>query len=485
MNKTITKRSSSKINFIYNSLYQLLLILIPLITTPYIARTLGAEKIGMHSFSLTAAHYFVIVIMLGLANYGNRSIAYVRDDKKKLSETFCDIYYMQLLISAIVIVAYLIYALFISNNILTWVMLLYVASAALDISWLFFGLELFKFTALRSTIVKIASTAAIFIFVKTSDDIVVYSFIYALSFFLTQISLWIYVKKIIKFKKINIKHSLAHLKPNLILFIPIIAVSIYRMMDKIMLGSLSPLEQLGYYENAEKIISVPTALIVSLGTVMMPKISNLTKNKQGKVANDYLNKSIIIGAILAASMCFGIMAVADEFVPWYFGESYTPCIELFYILMPSCLFLSMADIIRTQFLIPNKMDVDYIKSVIPGAVINLIINAALIPNMGSKGASIGTLIAEFTVCALQLYFIRKKINVRPFIVNTLHFALIGIIMFIVIYKIPQINNIPLIDIVLKAAIGATLFILLSIPTIKKYNLIELLRFHNSKKNKKP
>ena len=470
LNSSNSKISNSKRNFIYNSLYQLLLIFIPLITTPYISRVLGAEKIGLFSYSHAIAYYFVIFIMLGLNNYGNRTIAFVRDDREKLSITFCEIYKMQLFISIIAIPLYIWYTIVFSNTIISWIMLIYVISGALDISWLFFGLEQFKLTAIRSSIIKLISTALIFIFVKDKDDIILYTTIYVLSFFANQIVLWANTKKHIDYKKVRFSSIFKHIKPNLILFIPIIATSIYRMMDKIMLGSLSSLEQVGYYESAEKIISVPTALVISLGTIMMPKISNLTIKKDDASIRKYIEKSIILAVLMASSMCFGIMAVSKEFVPIYFGEQYIPCIVLFQTLMPSCIFLAIADVIRTQYIIPHKLDRLYIASVLPGAIVNLTTNSILIPQYGASGAAFGTLLAEFIVCTLQALFVIKALNIIPYLLKASPYIIVGIIMYLVLWFLPEFSDSNFINLFLKILIGSLLYISFAFPIIWKQKI---------------
>lgn len=457
----------TKKNYLYNSFYQILLIIIPLITTPYISRVLGASKIGLYSYSYAIAYYFVMFIMLGLNNYGNRTVAYVRDDKDKLSKTFFEIYFMQIMISFILIVIYIFYTLFFSNNIITWIMTIYVISAALDINWFFFGIERFKITVIRSSIIKILSTISIFLFIKKPGDIYIYSFINVISIFLSQLILWFYIKKLVYFKKASKKEILYHLKPNLTLFIPVVAISVYKMMDKIMLGAMSSLEQVGFYENTEKIIQVPLALITSLGTVMLPKISNLVAKKDITKSNHYLKKSVCFASLVSSSMCFGIMAVSKYFVPWYFGSKYEPCIMLLVILMPSCLFLSIANVIRTQFLIPYKHDKIYIISVVSGAVVNLIINLLLIKKMGSQGAAIGTLVAEIIVCTMQLVLIKKMINIKKIIGTSLKYVLFGTIMYAILIMIPRLSTNDFLNIVFNVAIGGIIYILLAFKFVKK------------------
>ena len=425
----------SKKNFIYNTLYQILVMAIPLLTTPYISRVLGAENIGLYSYSYAIAYYFAMFILLGLNNYGNRTIAFVRDNKEKMSRTFCEIYKMQMCVSILVVVAYILYGLFFANNLMTWIMLIYVISAVFDIGWLFFGLEQFKMVVLWNSIIKILSMGSIFIFVKSQDGVYIYAFVMAISSLLSQMLLWFYAVKKVKITRVTIKNALKHLKPNFVLFVPVIAISLYKIMDKIMLGAMSDLNQVGFYENSEKIVQVPILLVVSLGTVMMPKIANLASKGEHLKNKKYIKKSLYFAVFVSSLMCFGIMGMAKDFVPWYFGEGFLPCIDLLQILMPSCIFLAVANVIRTQYLIPYKHDKFYIVSVIVGAMINLIVNCILIPKLGAKGAAIGTLIAETSVCLVQLILIRNMIEIKMALFKSLYYVFIGIIVYLILLRL--------------------------------------------------
>lgn len=463
--------SNTRKGFIYNSLYQILLLIIPLITTPYITRILGAEEIGSYSYAHAIAYYFVIFIMLGLNNYGNRTIAFVRNDKKKLSRVFSEIYTMQGLISVFAIMLYVFYALFISNNLMTWLMLIYVVSAVFDINWLFFGLEKFKFTALRSSTIKILAMISIFAFVKTEQDVYIYALINVLASLASQLILWFYLRKNVELHLVSIRDAFKHLKPNLMLFIPIIAISLYKMMDKIMLGNMSNLEQVGFYESTEKFIQVPLTLITSLGIVMMPKISNLVANNNHEASKKYIEKSLYFAMFASSVMCFGIMAVAQDFVPWYYGAGFDSCVLLLQILMPSCIFLAVANVIRTQHLIPYKYDGIYIWSVVAGAIINLLVNSILIPHLEANGAAIGTLMAEAGVCVLQILLTRKSLRVWPVILKSTVYIIIGLLVFLIVLIMPNLSGIVLLNVVCKVLIGGVLYLLLSLPFLREQGLL--------------
>ena len=157
---------SVKKNFIYNTIYQILLVILPLITAPYISRTLGANAVGVYSYTNSVAYYFILIAMLGISNYGNRTIASVRDNKEKLNEKFSSIYTLQFILFIIAIISYVVYSLFIAseNNMIFLLQTFYVVSGLLDISWLFFGLEQFKLTVFRNVVIKILTVISMFIF---------------------------------------------------------------------------------------------------------------------------------------------------------------------------------------------------------------------------------------------------------------------------------------------------------------------------------
>ena len=463
MKKLIERRqlylTSIKKNFAYNTFYQILAILIPLITTPYLTRTLGATGIGEYSYAYSIAYYFVMIMQLGLNNYGNREIAKNRDDIGKRSITFWSIYIMQFICSLFSISIYCIYIIiYTRSKIMLITMIPYIISGALDINWFFFGMEEFKITVLRNTIIKIFTTISIFLFVKDSSDITIYAYIMTMGMLFTQIVMWPFLKGHINYVRISRQDVLKHVKPNLILFIPVVAISLYKMMDKIMLGTLANKAEVGYYDSSEKIIQIPMALITSLGTVMLPRMSNLFANANDDIAEKMFSKSINLALFLSTSIGFGIMAIGKTFVPLFYGNGFMKCITLFNILLPSCIFLSFANVIRTQYLIPNEKDREFIMSVIMGAAINLIINTLLIPKFGSIGAAIGTLIAEATVCIVQVVFVYKELPMKKYIFDSFKYFLSGFIMFILVYNIEFATLPQLINILLQVFIGIIIYL---------------------------
>lgn len=464
------KTGNVKRNFVYNALYQILIIVLPLVTAPYVSRVLHADKIGEYAYHFSIAKIFVIFAMLGLNNYGNRTIAAVRDDEEELANSFSSIYIMQVTTSLFSIILYFGYILICKQGKMAYILTFYVVSSAFDINWFFFGLEQFKLTVLRNTAIKLLSVACIFIFVKETSDVYIYGLILALSFICSQLAIWPFVKRYTHFVKPTKESIIRHIKPNIKLFIPIIAVSLYKYMDKIMLGSLTNMTEVGYYENAEKIIDIPVVLVASLGTVMLPKMSNLAANKRNKDGEKYIYYSVLFAVFLASSLGFGIITTSRVFVPWFFGDGFDACIPLASILALSTIFIAVANVMRTQYLIPMHEDKTYIISVFIGAITNIILNLLLIPGMKSAGAAIGTLAAEAAVCIYQFKKIKKEANFANPIIKSTIFIASGVIMWLVVRSIPIRFTDPLLILLFEVVVGIVAFFvsLILILIIRKY-----------------
>ena len=424
-------------NFLYNVLYQILLVILPLITAPYISRTLGATAVGVYSYTYSVAYYFLLIAMLGIGNHGNRSIAAVRDDRKKLNKTFSSIYSLQVITFSIAILAYAIYlVLFVKDNrLIVLLQLIYVTSGLFDIGWLFFGLEQFKLTVARNTLIKISTVVLMFVFVHKPSDLWKYTLIMSAGTLFSQAYLWLYVKKYVSFEKCSVKEITSNIKPVLILFIPVLAYSIYKVMDKIMIGNMSSYDQVGFYNNAEKIINIPMGIITALGTVMLPRMSNIVANGDKKRVDDYIRISAKLVTLLSSAIAFGLMGVSSVLAPVFFGDEFIACGEIIRLLSVTVFFIAWANVIRTQYLIPKKRDSIYLTSTMVGAILNLIINWMLIPKYQANGAAFGTIVAEFSVMLVQMVAVKNELPMRKYIMSYSPILIIGLIMAVLVDRI--------------------------------------------------
>ena len=217
--------------------------------------------------------------------------------------------------------------------------------------------------------------------------------------------------------------------------------------------------------------------MVSLGTVMMPRITNMIASKDKNYKNSIFI-SMILSIMIASSMSFGIMGVSREFVPMYYGPGFEKCIVLYLILLPCCLFMAFATVIRTQYLLPNHRDKTLLFASISGAVVNLIINFILIPILGSVGAAIATLVSEIVVCIWQVVAVLGELNIKKYLFYSIQFVILGLIMFVCIFflNITLIDNI-VVQVIIKVIIGAIVYIVGSIGIFaiaKKKNDAEMI-----------
>lgn len=450
---------SVKKNLAYNIVYQILVVILPLITAPYISRSLGATAVGVYSYTNSVAYYFLLFAMLGISNHGNRCVAAVRDNKEKLNRTFTNIYTLQLINFLIAIFLYVLYCTYIvqDNKLIAFLQLLYVTSGLFDVSWLFFGLEQFKITVTRNILIKLFTVICMFIFVHHPDDLWKYTLIMSAGTLLSQLYLWKFVRKNIQFCKAKLKEILENFKPVLILFIPVLAYSIYRVMDKIMLGNMSTYEQVGFYNNAEKIVNIPMGIITALGTVMLPRMSNIIAKGEKEKSKQYIRLSMKLVTLISSAIAFGLMGVSNVLAPVFFGQEFIACSTIIELLSVTVFFISWANVIRTQYLVPKHYDKVYLISTIAGALVNLIINALLIPQYGANGAAIGTIFAEFSVMFIQMLLVRKQLPVYKYIFTYVPVLIIGLIMMIMANYIGLILGTNIVSLIAQVVSGAVFF----------------------------
>lgn len=427
--------NSIKTNYLYSIGYQILAIIIPFFTIPYLSRIFGAEGVGIFSYTTSISQYFTLFAMLGLNNYGLRAVAVVRDTPNILNRTFSEIWTMQFFFGGLALLCYLLFIFLWGGQfrIYFYILLFQVASSLVDINWLLGGLEQFKTLTMRNAVVKIATIVLIFTLIKNKEDLWLYICLYSFSIFASAIMLWPYAYRKISFIKPTYAGICKHIIPNFVMFIPVVAISIYKYMDKIMLGN-SSIEQVGYYENVEKMLTLVLSFITAFGTVMMPRMSHLVANQQIEMAEKYFLQSIDFVMFLSIGMAAGMYSVAEIFIPLFLGKGFEECILIMKIMSISALFSSWANVVRTQYLIPNHKDKVYVISVILGAVINFVGNLILIPKFAAIGVVISTVVAEMVVAITQTLCSYKSLPLKKMCLSSLPYLLVASIMILLISK---------------------------------------------------
>lgn len=444
----MSKRSVIK-NYAYNMVYQILIMIIPLVTAPYLSRVLGPEKTGIYSYTVSIVTYFILFGSLGISIYGQREIAYVRDDKRKRSKLFWEIILLRSI--TVVLSALVFFFTFVINGEYQFyfaILMLDLIATIFDISWFFQGLEDFKVTVTCNGIVRLLSAVAIFMFVKTADDLWIYILIYSLSVLIGNISLWACVPKLINKTKVKIRDMKRHLKPVIALFIPQIASQIYVVLDKVMLGAMvADKAELGFYEQGEKIIKLMITVITAVSTVLFPRIASYyAKNNKEKIQS-YMLKSFRFVYLLALPMIFGVLVIADLFVPLFYGDGFERTAVVMQVISPIILIIGFGSITGGQYLIPTKRQGQLTASYLAGATINVALNSILISKIGAVGAAIATVFAELFVSGTQLFFIRKEFKIKEILCSAWKYLLAAVVMYGVCLLTKQVVNTGVLSII--------------------------------------
>ncbi|MGG7178108.1 flippase [Clostridium paraputrificum] len=459
-------------NFIYNTIYQVFIILLPIITVPYISRVLGKEGVGIYSYTASYAQYFVLLGMIGISIYGNRQIAYNKGNREKVSKEFSNIYLLQFITTTISLIVYLTIFVGINkeNKLLFLVQGLPILAAIFDISWLFIGYEDMKSVVIRNSIAKLIGISLIFIFVKKPSDIILYALILGISTCVGQVVMWFNLTKVVSFSKPNIKEAILHLRPSLSLFISQLAIQVYVLLDKTMLGLMTDSGQVGLYDSSQKTIKLALTLVTSLGTVMLPRMSSLYAEGKMDKFKEMIYKAFSFVNLVAIPMVFGLVAIADGFSVWFYGEKFSG-IEILLKVGSLIIFaISWSNILGIQIMIPMKKERQFTISVTIGAIVNILLNFLLIVRFKSIGTTVSSVAAEITVTIIQLYMLRDFIEMRK-ILKTIYKPLIGsILMFLVIAVIGIILPIGIIYTIIEVGIGLGVYIFTMIILKDKFLL---------------
>lgn len=474
------KKTSIKRNIVYNTFYQILTLVIPFVTAPYISRVIGAEGIGTYSYTLSIQTYFSMFAALGTASYGIREIARNREDEYKRSKIFWEIELLTIITTAICLILWMI-VIGISNEhkILFIILTMNLANTMFDISWFYAGMEQFKYTIIQNSIFKVLGVVALFIFIKEPNDLTLYVTIMSLSTLLGTMSMWIYLPKFLKKVKFKEFKIIPHFKETLIYFIPTIATSVYTVLDKTLIGLITKKpEENGYYEQAIKIINMASAVtFTSLNTVLGSRNSYLFTEKKEDEVKSKINLSINYILFLGIGMVLGLIAVADKFVPTFYGIGYDEVSALIKILSPLIIVIGVSNCLGSQYYNPAGLRSESAKFIIIGACVNFILNLILIPIFMSRGAAIATVIAELTITLLYLKKCNGFYSLHLILKSGWKKLVAGTIMYITIFLINLIGFSDWITMILQISIGILIYSIILIILKDEFTkqMLELIK----------
>lgn len=448
-------------NYIYNLIYQLLVLMVPIILSPYLARVLGADNLGIYSYISSCVSLLSTIVLLGTYSYGSRQIAYTRDNLIESNVVFWNVTLIRLILGIIGIVVFGIIAA--TSDCFTYFMLYlpWLIASIIDVSWLFIGMEDMRPTALKNAFIKIASVILIFTFVKSTSDLWKYIFLMAASTLIANFALLIQCKKYIKKFKLCILQWKSILKDSIMLFLPQVAVLLYLQVDKIMLKELTlEASQVAFYDQAEKIVTIPLTFITILSTVIMPKIANsYAKDNRDEIKRVIMNVARY-SLFAAVPMMFGIASVAKGLIPWYLGNDFLPVGTAIKILAPIVVLNSLIGISGNQyFTATNQLKVLLFSNVI-AAVVNICLNAIFIPKFQYAGAAIATVVSAVVSIIIQYTVLGRQMNIKPIAISFVKYAALSIPMILVVSIISRKMTVSPMTTFMEIAIGGIVYVLM-------------------------
>ena len=464
------KKQNLTENFIIQFAYQIIITFIPLLMSPYLTRVIGSKGLGIYSYSFSVAYYFVMFAMLGIVKYGQRLISENRKEGEKLSKAFWSLYSVHAIFSIVSFALYIVFVFFVikGDKLIYYIQAFYVLSALFDITWFFYGLENFKPVVIKNSVIKIVECALIFLLVKTPNDLWLYTVIVSCGLLLGQIVMIPQAIKIAKPISFSIEDVRIHIKPMIILSIAVVAVSLYTVFDKTLLGLMSMKENVAYYEYSYKIVNIPRAIIDVIGTVTFPRACCMLEQGDTEGHRNCMKDSLIITYFIGCASVFGLVAIADPLVTLYYGAEFASCGGIVKALSPIILIVELGSILRMQYLIPMKLDKKYTFCICLNAVVNLILSFSMIPLWGIYGAVIGTVSAELFGVIYQLRLCREVLSPKEICKKLIPFSIIGVFMLLAVRLVSKILDYSWLSLIATIFCGGLIYISLSLLYLIKY-----------------
>ncbi|MBT8802144.1 hypothetical protein BTI90_04885 [Lactobacillus delbrueckii subsp. bulgaricus] len=445
-------------NYLYNVGYQVLAIIVPLITSYYVSRVLSPDGVGANAFTNSIIQYFMLLANIGIGYYGNREIAYVRENRQAMAKTFWEIQIVKTIMTILSYLAFITFMFFYQGNQLyMWAQSINLIAVAFDISWLYEGIEDFRRTVLRNTFVKIVSMVAIFVFIKSSSDVALYIAILAISTFLGNLALWPHTFKMLPGVNLASLKPLRHFKPTIAMFIPQIATQLYVQLNRTMLGLMVDQKASGFYQYSDNLVKLILAFVTATGTVMLPHVANAFAKHDMKKVHEMLYKSFDFVSALAYPMMFGIAGVSLTLAPLYYSAKYAPVGPAMLIESIVILMIGWSNVIGTQYLLPVNRVKDFTTSVTIGAVVNIILNFPFISLWGLNGAMWATVLSEVAVTGYQLYVVRKDLDLSLIFQSSWKYLLASGVMFVAVFGMNTHLKASWLWLICEVAVGVVIY----------------------------
>ena len=456
----MSTQPSLKKNIAISTLYQILLVILPMITAPYIARVLGPDQSGIYDFTNSIQTYFAMFAALGTASYGAREIARVRNDEKMRSVLFWEIELMTVMTSAACIAVWFVFIFFANQyKVIYLVLTMGLFSTMFDISWFFAGMEQFTYTVSKNAVCKLAGVILMFLFVKRPEDLLLYIIIITASTMLGNLSMWLYIPRFVTkvdFKKLRFRK---HFHETLIYFIPSVATSVYTVLDRTLIGTITNNRaENGCYHYTMQIINIMKALTFSsLNMVLGSRIAYLFAEEKYDEIKERIRDSINYILFMGFGICFGLIGVSRRFVPLYLGPGYDRVITMLMLMSPIVIIIGVSNCLGSQYYTPSGNRRLSARFIIIGAIVNFTLNLILIPRFWGYGAIVASLIAETVITVLYFRHCNGYLTAETLFREGWKKLAAGILMLAVIMVVDRRIESNIIALVAEVAVGFTVY----------------------------
>lgn len=401
-------------NSIFNAVYQVLNLIFPLISSMYVARVLMPEGVGRVAYAQNIASYFVTAAALGIPTVGLRAIAVARDDQQKLNKAFSSLFVLNAISTSIVLTGYIAlifsfpafrndYQLFLATGMM-------VLFNYINIEWLFQGNEEYVYIVIRSIVVKAASICTLLLFVRSKDDYVVYAVIATFAFCGNYFFNIFRSRKYVTFTLRNLDIC-RYLKSVMLLSGSLFLGAIYSKLDTTMLGVMCGEESVGYYSYAHKILQIGTGFCAAVTTAFLPRLSYYyDKNKEAFY--ELVGKGVQIVSFLSIPAAVGLCILAPDAVRILFGSEFLPAAVTLRIFSVLIVVFAFGNLLCYQMMLCSGNEKKYVLLLLAAALLNIGLNAIMIPKWKQDGAAIASVCTELFINIVSGIYYHKKLNLR-------------------------------------------------------------------------
>lgn len=465
-------------NIVYNSILTISNYLIPLVVFPYVSRTLGVASLGKASFIESIINFVLLFSMFGIYNLGIREIAKCKDNQEKLNKTFSSLFVLNAINTSVIFIIFLL-SLFFFDKFNENRNLLIIGSFNLFfnlflIQWFFVGIERFKFIVIRTIVLRLFYIAAVFVFVKSSDDYTIYYTLSVILIFINSLVNWIYSRRLVKFS-FNYLNLKIYLKGYFYLGFYSILTSLYTTFNLTFLGLVTNNFEIGYYTTAIKIQSIFMGLFTAISTAIVPHMSSLVASRKYDQIKKLINQSIDIILSFGIPIVIGCIMLAPQIIQIIAGNEYIGSVLPLQIIAPTIVIIGLAQIVILQVLMPFGNDKTILRNTIIGAIVGLLLNFILVRSFGAIGAAVVWVCSEIIVLLLGHFSVYKNYKVNIFSNIFLKHLLLGIPYLLICYSILMVNFQAVSTIILSFLIFFIYFMMIHIFVLKNEFILKNLK----------